>query len=133
MQLIAETLTPVSYNALRAEAGLPAIDAETARQALNGSLFSVAARDDAGALVGMGRVVGDGALYVQLVDVIVSPSHRETDVASGIVAELIGYVDRNVAPEAQVIVLSDVPSMGLYQASGFKLVYPDLYGMARKP
>jgi len=49
-----------------------------------------------------------------------------------IMRELLGYLDQYAPEEADVIVMADVANIHFYQKHGFKLVYPDRYGMSRK-
>ncbi|MFS0838957.1 hypothetical protein [Paenibacillus sp. 1P03SA] len=46
--------------------------------------------------------------------------------------ELVRYLDENASEASQVFVISDTPGIRLYQSYGFKLMYPDYYGMSRK-
>ncbi|MGC6590380.1 GNAT family N-acetyltransferase [Paenibacillus sp. Dod16] len=119
------------YMDLKAVAGLPEVEISAIATALNRSVLSLLARDDNDRLIGMGRVVGDGAFYFQLVDIMVAASHLDQGVEEMIVSELLSRLAKIAPSGAEVTVITDVPGIKLYQHAGFKLLYPDRYGMAR--
>lgn len=119
------------YMDLKVAAGLPEVEISAIATALNRSVLSLLARDDNDRLIGMGRVVGDGAFYFQLVDIMVAASHRDQGVEEMIVSELLSRLEKIAPSGAEVTVITDVPGIKLYQHAGFKLLYPDRYGMAR--
>lgn len=119
------------YMDLKAAAGLPEVEISAIATALNRSVLSLLARDDNDRLIGMGRVVGDGAFYFQLVDIMVAASHLDQGVEEMIVSELLSRLEKIAPSGAEVTVITDVPGIKLYQHAGFKLLYPDRYGMAR--
>lgn len=119
------------YMDLKAAAGLPEVEISAIATALNRSVLSLLARDDNDRLIGMGRVVGDGAFYFQLVDIMVAASHLDQGVEETIVSELLSRLKKIAPSGAEVTVITDVPGIQLYQHAGFKLLYPDRYGMAR--
>ncbi|MFE4569655.1 GNAT family N-acetyltransferase [Paenibacillus chitinolyticus] len=124
---------PVEYAELRKLAGLAPLEEAAAAAGLNGSIFTVVVRDEKSRLMGMGRIVGDGACYFQVVDVLVHPSCRDqgTGTEDTLMKEIVHYLEENTSEGAQVIVISDTPGIRLYQSFGFKLMYPDYYGMSR--
>ncbi|OIB00329.1 GNAT family acetyltransferase [Paenibacillus sp. LC231] len=119
------------YMDLKAVTGLPEVEISAIATALNRSVLSLLARDDNDRLIGMGRVVGDGAFYFQLVDIMVAASHLDQGVEEMIVSELLSRLTKIAPSGAEVTVITDVPGIKLYQHAGFKLLYPDRYGMAR--
>lgn len=132
MKMLHEVPEAKEYMEIRMLAGLVLKDETSAQTALSGSVFSVTVRNsDDAKLIGMGRIVGDGACYVQLVDLIVHPDYVDQGVNDIIIHELLGFLDHNIPKDANVIVMADVSSIQYYQKHGFQLVYPDLYGMSR--
>ena len=67
----------------------PEVEISAIATALNRDVLSLLARDDNDRLIGMGRVVGDGAFYFQLVDIMVAASHLDQGVEEMIVSELL--------------------------------------------
>lgn len=79
--------------------------------------------------VAMGRLVGDGALFLILVDVAVHPDHQRRGIGKRIMQSLIAHIDEH-APDAYVSLVADTPAQKLYPLYGFKDVKPSL-GMFR--
>jgi GNAT superfamily N-acetyltransferase len=78
----------------------------------------------------MGRVVGDGALYLYLQDVVVHPDHQRRGLGTALVTELIGQV-RAAAPDGAFVGLFAAPgSERLYRRHGFGAP-PGLTAMVR--
>lgn len=82
-------------------------------------------------LLGMGRVIGDGAYFFQIVDIIVSPLQKDKGIEDIILKGLLTYLDGVSSENTHITVMADVSSIKLYQKFGFNLVYPDFYGMSR--
>ncbi|MFK7692550.1 GNAT family N-acetyltransferase [Paenibacillus sp. HJGM_3] len=121
-----------TYQNLRIAAGLPPKEHEIATTALNRSIFTVIVRKDGSEMIGMGRIVGDGGCYYQLVDVLVHPDYEDLAVKEVVIRELLNYLDQHAPADAEIIVMADVRNLPIYQNHGFKLVYPEYYGMTRQ-
>ena len=116
------------YRALRTAAGLSPMSAEGAATGLPASWSSVCVRH-AGELVGMGRVVGDGALFLFVVDIAVTPAWQGKGLGRRIMQALMDEV-RARAPARTVLgLIADGTACRLYEKFGFKLVGPDANGM----
>lgn len=88
--------------------------------ALAGSTAGVVVHDDRGELVGMGRVVGDGAFYFYVQDVAVHPEHQRQGLGRRIVEELVEKV-RAVAPGHCFVGLFSTPEAErLYRSLGWE-------------
>lgn len=66
------TPTPAEYMQLRAAAGLSPFSEEAATMGLAGTVFAVVI-EQGNRAVGMGRVIGDGGCFFQIVDIAVDP------------------------------------------------------------
>jgi ribosomal protein S18 acetylase RimI-like enzyme len=119
------------YANWRLAAGLGAIEEAVAKTALSRSIVAVVARGPDSELVGMGRIVGDGACYCRIVDLAVLPARRGEGIEERLMQELLAYLEANAPDDAEVTVMSDAAAIPFYQKYGFKLVYPDLYGMVK--
>lgn len=64
-----------------------------ANQAIEKSLYFVKAVDDDGKLIGMGRIVGDGAVVCYIQDLVVIPEYQGKGVGSMIINSLIEFVE----------------------------------------
>lgn len=72
VELVDNILQAEDFVRLRIETGFAEIPVEHARKALQNGLINVSALYN-GELVGMGRLVGDGAMYWYLQEIIVLP------------------------------------------------------------
>ncbi|MDE7133011.1 MAG: GNAT family N-acetyltransferase, partial [Lachnospiraceae bacterium] len=65
--------------------------------ALKNGLFNVSAICD-GKVVGMGRLVGDGAMYWYLQEIVVLPEYQGKGIGKSIVNRLIEYIKSTAIP-----------------------------------
>lgn len=79
------------YLDIRACVGWRMLTKEQAQKALDNSLLTVGAYDG-NKLVGMGRLVGDGAVICYIQDLIVDPDYQHKGVGSQIIDALITHV-----------------------------------------
>ncbi|HDX8949925.1 TPA: GNAT family N-acetyltransferase [Klebsiella oxytoca] len=79
--------------------------------------------------VGMGRIVGDGALNFEIVDVAVDPAHQRKGLGRQIMQKIVAWLDENAFTGAYVSLVADVPE--LYAKFGFSSVRPESEGMAK--
>jgi GNAT superfamily N-acetyltransferase len=119
-QLIERVATPAEYRALCTAVGWEAvINFEAAKAALPNSLYGVVVECE-GRVVGMGRVVGDGAVFYYLQDIAVRPEHQGQGVGRSIVEQLVGHI-KAVAPEkAFVGVFAAAGTERFYEGYGFR-------------
>lgn len=82
----------MEYLAIRRQVGWKILKKEQAQKALENSLYVVTVYED-GTLVGMGRIVGDGAIICYVQDLIVVPKSQRNGIGSAILKKLIGYVE----------------------------------------
>ena len=85
-----------------------------------------------GQTVGMGRVVGDGALFVQVVDIAVDPAHQGKGLGKAIMARLMERMKADLPSGTYVSLLADGEAQRLYAQYGFALTAPASVGMALK-
>jgi ribosomal protein S18 acetylase RimI-like enzyme len=122
------TPPPDEYRRLRVLAGLSHKSAEGAAIGLPGTLFGVMIHHRE-KLVGMGRIVGDGGLAVQLVDIAVDPAHQGRGLGKAIVGTLVNHLRKTAPSRTHVTLLADGPAEHLYAQFGFKLTAPASVGM----
>lgn len=82
------------YNELRLLAGWPLLGEEMVRTGLSNSIFSVVVLNENDLITGMGRILGDHAIYFHIQDVIVRPEYQRQGVGKLIMNELMDYLDR---------------------------------------
>lgn len=101
---------------------------DAARQSLANSLYCVVAECDDRA-VGMGRIVGDAAIYFYIQDIAVLPAYQHKGIGTMIVDWLVAYL-RDKAPEQAIIGLFAAEgTRPFYERHGFKVA--DNTGMYR--
>ena len=86
-----ESPTVEEFLNLRNKIGWGELDTNLAKTSLNNSLFHVIVREKS-TLIGMGRVVGDGAMYFYIQDVIVDPRYQNTGVGSALMEQIENYL-----------------------------------------
>ncbi len=96
--------------------------------ALAGSVFAVVAVSE-GRTVGTGRIVGDGAIYFYLQDVIVTPAAQGHGVGAAIMDALMGFLDSSAPESAFIGLFSAAGTARFYQRYGFEARSPDRPGM----
>lgn len=119
------------YAELRLEAGLSPKSFEAAEKGLKNSLFAVTLREG-GRLIGMGRIIGDGGCFYQIVDIAVNPAYQGKGLGKIIMSELTAYLEKHTLEGAYVSLLADVPADKLYKQFGFDYTEPRSVGMYRK-
>ena len=87
-------LSVTEYQALRGTTDWFSVDDEVVEKSLKNDLFSVCVFDEK-TLVGMGRIVGDGAIYFYIQDVIVSPSYKGKGIGVLIMNEIEAFLEEN--------------------------------------
>ena len=110
----------VDYLRLRAETGLTPRTEEQARLALPGSWAACHVRHEpTGAVVAMGRVLGDGGWYFHVVDMAVLPAHQRRGIGDRVLGHLLDRIREAAPPDAFVSLMADPPGRRLYARHGF--------------
>lgn len=114
------TLTAEEYLAFERQMGDPLTTKEQAECALAHQLFSLTALKD-NQIVGIARLLGDGAIYWYINDVWVLPEYQGNGIGSNMVKKLIQYVKRASIPGTSVslCLLSAKGKEGFYEKEGF--------------
>lgn len=120
-----------AYMHLRVAAGLSAKSIEAATQGLAGTWYGVHIVD-AIETVAMGRIVGDGGCFFQVVDIAVLPTHQGRGLGTRIMTALMDHLQAVAPPTALVSLLADGTATHLYQKFGFTLSAPASVGMMRR-
>ncbi|WP_099156722.1 GNAT family N-acetyltransferase [Virgibacillus ndiopensis] len=128
--IINEPPNPKKYNDLRLEGGISGKSQEAAVVGLKNSLFAVSIYDKT-TLIGMGRVIGDGGAFFQIVDIVVKPSYQGRGLGKMIMKELMKYLDEHTYSGSYVSLIADDPANKLYEQFGFRYTYPRSHGMCR--
>ena len=114
---------------MRAVAGLGARSVEAAAAGLPNTLYAVCVREGE-RLVAMGRVVGDGGLNFEIVDMAVHPDFQRQGIGYRIMDMLMGYLNAEAPSKAYVSMIADDDAPKLYEKFGFTPVMPASIGMS---
>lgn len=128
-ELFDQVPDPTTYVSLRKTAGLSDISLEAAEVGLRGQWAGVLVRQATTKTVGMGRVIGDGACFFQIVDMAVLPEHQRKGLGAAILDRLLWRLRTEVPEGANVSLLADPPARALYQRFGFEFSAPHSVGM----
>jgi GNAT superfamily N-acetyltransferase len=115
--------TLVEYQALRRSVDWRLPSSAAASVALDRSVLGVCV-EMAGTAVGMARVVGDFALYLFIVDVVVHPDHQHHGFGRQMMHRLVELAEATAAPSIGLVAAPDVA--GFYTDVGFQPT-PDLF------
>jgi len=132
MGVIHQTPEAAEYMALRVAAGLSPKSMEGAKIGLQNSVFAVVLRNADKQLIGMGRIIGDGGCFYQIVDIAVDPAYQGQGLGKTIMTELMTYLDQHAPEGSYVSLIADVPADQLYQKYGFAPTAPRSVGMYKK-
>ncbi len=111
---------------LRKITGLSPRSNKAAELGLQNSLFAVTIFDEE-KVIGMGRVVGDGGLNFEIVDIAVDPEYQGKGFGKQIMTNIMNYLDDNAPEGCYISLIADVPA--LYEKFGFKKTAPKAEGM----
>lgn len=127
--IVAQTPSIEDYLHLRSVAGLSPFSQEAAGKGLAGTVFSALVLFE-GSTIGMGRLIGDGGCFFQVVDIAVHPEHQGRGLGKMIMKAIMGYIENELPVSAYVSLIADVPANSLYEKFGFKETAPRSLGMA---
>lgn len=116
------------YKRLRNLVGWWDTDPGATERALRNSLFSVVAIED-NAVVGFGRISGDGGLYFYIQDLIVAPEYQAKGIGTSLMNELMNYIEGNAEPGSCIAIMAAKGLEKFYTKFGFKTRDIDAPGM----
>ena len=123
IRLVNNVLQAEDFVRLRVETGFAEVPVEHARKALQNGLINVSAIYN-GELVGMGRLVGDGAMYWYLQEIIILPQFQRKGIGTMIVNHLVDYAKAN-SVSGTFTTIGGVSAKGkepFYEKLGFEII-----------
>lgn len=90
------------YLSLRKQVGWIKLDENQAQRALNNSVKVFTVYDD-DKPIGMGRIVGDGAVICYIQDLIIIPEYQGKHIGSRLIDKLIEYVNSLIIPDSRMM------------------------------
>lgn len=115
-----DRLSVAEYLALRESVGWPRLSERQAELALENCIYCISAYDN-GKLVGMGRIVGDGAVICYIQDLIVLPEYHGRGIGNALMMHLKNYVS-SLTTEGERMMLALMCAKGregFYEKNGF--------------
>jgi ribosomal protein S18 acetylase RimI-like enzyme len=129
-RLIDEIVPIDDYMRLREISGLTPFPRAAAEAGLANAILGVSVVAG-GQVVGMGRVIGDGGLFFQIVDIAVEPAFQGRGLGKAIMRRLIDRLAARLPAQAYVSLMADGEAHRLYSRFGFQPVQPRSIGMFR--
>jgi GNAT superfamily N-acetyltransferase len=120
--------TVAEYNSVSHSAGLSIKEERAAKWGVDHSLYAVCVEHE-GVAIGIGRVIGDGGLSFDIIDVAVAKAHRGKGVRKMIIDALMRYVDAHARPSSVISSMADRGIASFYEKYGFNARDPDMPGM----
>lgn len=122
VELLENELSAEDFVRLKVATGFMERPLEQVERALQNDLYHVAAVSE-GKVIGMGRLVGDGAMYWYLQEIIVLPEYQGRGIGKRIVNKLLEHVRNTAIPGTWVEVgLTAVKGKEpFYEKFGFSL------------
>ena len=123
IEIVENVLTPEDFVRFRTATFFDDIPLPHATRALKNGLVNVSALCD-GELVGMGRLVGDGAMYWYLQEIIVLPEYQGQGIGRKIVNYLVEYaiLHSSTGKFTTIGGVSAKGKEGFYQKLGFEII-----------
>lgn len=128
-RLVEKVPSVEDYNRVRIAAGLAGRDPRAAEIGLSNTLIGVCVEHE-GRIVGIGRIVGDGGLYFEVVDVAVLPAHQRRGLGKMIMDALTSWLRDNAPRDAYVKLIADEGTTDFYERYGFRVRTPESSGMS---
>ncbi|EIT84703.1 ribosomal-protein-alanine acetyltransferase [Fictibacillus macauensis ZFHKF-1] len=101
---------------------------EAAEQSLQNSLYSYTVYYEK-QIIGMGRIVGDGAIYFYIQDVVVHPAYQGQGIGKEIMNSLMTYLQQKAPNQAFVGLFASEGKEAFYEKYHFKNYTPTMTGM----
>jgi len=128
-RLVARAPTVEEYNRVRVAAGLGERDPGAVEVGLANSLFGVCVESE-GSIVGIGRIIGDGGFFFQVVDVAVVPERQGEGLGARVMDALTSRLRGSASSEAYVQLIAAEGTTGFYERYGFRVRTPEVSGMS---
>ncbi len=116
------------YINLRKKSGLSPRNKEGIKKALPNTWYGVHIKDNE-KTVGMGRIVGDGGISFQIVDIVVLPEYQGQGLGKLIMENIMIFYKKMAPSKAYLSLIAAGNAKHLYQKYGFKEVAPLSIGM----
>jgi GNAT superfamily N-acetyltransferase len=127
-KIIHRSPTVGEYNGLRASVGWPQFEPGLVEKGLGNSLFAVVIEDDQQRVIAMGRIVGDGFIYLHIQDVIVRPEFQGIGIGKVLMTALMKFVETSGGLNTNIGLMCSKGREPFYQEFGFAIRPNEKYG-----
>lgn len=128
-RLVARAPAVEDYNRVRVAASLGRRGPEAAKVGLANTMFGVCV-ETGERVVGIGRIVGDGGLFFQVVDVAVVPEHQGEGLGAMVMDTLMSWLQGNASTDAYVQLIAEEGTTKFYERYGLRVRTPESSGMS---
>ena len=108
------------YRRLREVSGLTPVSEEQAAPAIANAWGGCHVVDETGAVVAMGRILGDGGWYFHITDIATDPDHQRRGLGVAVVERLLAIIVDAAPPNPYITLMADPPGRRLYESLGFE-------------
>ena len=116
---------------MRVKCGLSAKLDEACEIGLNNSLYSIMLKEGE-KVIAMGRVIGDGGCFCQVVDICVVPEKQGKGIGKIIMKNISAFIKTKLPKSCYTSLIADGDAAYLYEKFGFKDTMPASKGMYLK-
>ena len=124
-----ESIPAGIYQQLRVSAGLSPKSDKAAEIGLANTVHFTAVKDTEENYIGMGRIIGDGGTFCQVVDICVLPEWQGKGIGKMIMQDIIDFIETQLPGTCYISLLADGDAYKLYEQYGFKDTMPKSRGM----
>ena len=100
---------------------------DVAESTLENSIIGFTVHLENGPVIAMGRIVGDGAIYFYIQDVVVAPHYQKEGIGTAILSSIFEYLKENAPLKSFVGLFSTPHAVDFYKK--FTLEQRDLVGL----
>ncbi|MEC2054101.1 GNAT family N-acetyltransferase [Peribacillus psychrosaccharolyticus] len=101
---------------------------EVVEASLKNSIYCVTVKENE-QMVGMGRIVGDGAIYFYIQDIVVHPTYQKNGIGKEIMNRLVDFLHSNAPDKAFIGLFASQGNESFYEKFDFKDYSPNMTGM----
>ena len=128
MEIIENQIPTKIYQNLRVVCGLSFKADEACTIGLGNAIHSVMVKVE-GEVIGMGRIIGDGGCFCQIVDICVHPKMQGKGIGKKIMENLMQHIEKELPKTCYISLIADGTAHKLYEKYGFKETMPESRGM----
>ncbi|KPV60241.1 GCN5 family acetyltransferase [Paenibacillus sp. A3] len=127
-EIIERPPSVLEHKTLWEAVGWGKVNIEMTEQSIANSVYCLVAISD-GNVIGMGRIVGDGAMYYYIQDVAVLPEYQNLGIGKQIIEKLLNYINDNCSGAGFVGLFASHGKNEFYEKFGFQDHSPGMTGM----